>query len=42
VRLTFKKVYLKAGGTKTEYTEYVIKFTCSHFSQKWNFAQRFL
>jgi len=25
-----------------EYMEYVIKFTCSCFNRKWNFAQRFI
>jgi len=25
-----------------EYTEFVIKFICSHFNWKWNFAQSFL
>jgi len=25
-----------------EYTEYVIKFTCSCFNREWNFVQRFL
>jgi len=25
-----------------EYTEYEIKFRCTHFNRKWNFAQRFL
>jgi len=24
-----------------EYMEYVIKYTCSHFNHKWNFAQHF-
>jgi len=30
------------GGSLTEYTEYVIKFTCSRFNQKWTFAPHFL
>jgi len=42
VRLTFKKVHYKAGGTKMEYTEYVIKLICNHFNRKWSFAQCFL
>jgi len=25
-----------------EYTEYIIRFTCNCFNQKWNFASRFL
>jgi len=35
-------VNYKTDGTKTEYTEYIIKFTCNHFNRKWNFAQSFL
>jgi len=25
-----------------EYTEYIIKFTCSSFNQKWNFDKHYL
>jgi len=24
-----------------EYTEYIIKYSCSRFNRKWNFAQHF-
>jgi len=30
------------GGTLTEYTEHVIKFTCSRYIRKWYLAPRFL